>query len=216
MEIIYSDLIEVMTGLTPTGMPGLPGTFVLELPDFALSWWGSETIPPPTQAELDEFATSPQYIAAWGARRKAWATDVIDRWANDKLLEMGVFVPYLFYTLKVANIALLLLSWKTQGQPEDLDPVEFAVIHSEAQAYRDAHTGLNDTEAAMTPADLLRLQQSRRNQMQQALSPIDYVRRFTLEKVKLAPLDEALPAVLEELIASLDTRLAGVIAGLQQ
>lgn len=128
--------------------------------------------------------------------KRAWALSQVDNWAEAQLLALGVFTPYLFYILKVANIALLLLDWKTQGEPENVDPVVFAVIHSEAAAYRDAHAGRGDVFENMSPADLLRVQQERRNQMQHALVPIDYGRRLALEKIALAGSVEQIAAAL--------------------
>lgn len=155
--------------------------------------------PPPTFAELDAYAESPEYLATWGAKLKAEAEAQVNDWANQSVMTLKILEPELFYVAMVSNVAFRLLEWNSLGKPEEVDPVRFVVTHAEAQAYRET------SAPGMTPADLLRLQESRWNQMQQGFATIVYKRRLALEKTKLAPVDESLSDALAAILAELDT-----------
>lgn len=151
----------------------------------------------PTFAELNAYGASPEYLAAWGARLKAEAEAEVNKWANAMVVAMKIIEPELFYVAMVSNIAFRLLEWSTLGKPEEVDPVRFVVTHTEAQAYSET------SAPGMTPTDLLRLQESRWNQMQQGFAAIVYKRRLALEKIKLAQVDEGLEVELAAALAEL-------------
>ncbi|MBE7474347.1 MAG: hypothetical protein HS114_34890 [Anaerolineales bacterium] len=155
--------------------------------------------PQPTLAELDEYAASPEYLAARGAKLKAEAEKTVNDWANQAVMALKILEPELFYVAMVSNIAFRLLEWNTLGKPEEVDVMRFVVTHAEAQAYSET------SAPGMTPADLLRLQESRWNQMQQGFAAIVYKRRLALEKIKLAPVDENLPDAMAAILAELET-----------
>lgn len=153
--------------------------------------------PQPTLAELDEYAVSPEFLAAWGGRLKAEAERQVNDWANQAVMALKILEPELFYVAMVSNIAFRLLEWNTLGKPEVVDPVRFVVTHAEAQAYAET------SAPGMTPADLLRLQEQKWNQMQQGFAAIVYKRRLALEKIKLAQVGEGLEVELAAVLAEL-------------
>ncbi|MCL4301142.1 MAG: hypothetical protein KJ077_35750 [Anaerolineae bacterium] len=179
-------------GLTTTGEP----------PDLVtvISKW---TLPDPQPAieELDAYAASPEYRTAWGARLKAEAEAQVNQWANEIVVRLKIIEPELFYVAMVSNIAFRLLEWNSLGQPEAVDPARFIVTHSEAAAYAET------SAPGMTPAGLLRLQESRWTAMQQGFAAIVYQRRLALERIKLAPVDENLPAALAGVLTQMRTVL---------
>jgi hypothetical protein len=151
--------------------------------------------PQPSWAELE---------AAWLAwqagapdRAKAAAEAKVNAWANQMVMSLKILEPELFYVAMVSNIAFRLLEWNSLGKPEEVDPVRFIVTHAEAQAYAET------SAPGMTPADLLRLQESRWNQMQQGFAEVVYKRRLALEKIKLAQPGENLEAELAAILAEL-------------
>ncbi|MCQ3978072.1 MAG: hypothetical protein DPW09_31995 [Anaerolineae bacterium] len=146
---------------------------------------------------MDAFAASPEYLAAWGARLKAEAEKTVNDWANQAVMGLKILEPELFYVAMVSNIAFRLLEWSTLGKPEEVDPIRFVVTHAEAQAYSET------SAPGMTPADLLRLQEQKWNQMQQGFAAIVYKRRVALEKIKLAQPGEGLEAELAAALAEL-------------
>lgn len=111
---------------------------------------------------------------------------------------MKILEPELFYVAMVANVAFRLLEWNSLGKPEEVDPVRFVVTHAEVQAYSET------SAPGMTPADLLRLQESRWNRMQQGFAAIVYKLRLALERIKLASVDENLPNVLAAVLVELE------------
>lgn len=153
--------------------------------------------PQPAMEELDKYAASPEYLAAWGAKLKAEAECQVNEWANQAVMAMKILEPELFYVAMVSNVAFRLLEWNTLGKPEEVDPARFVVTHSEAQAYSET------SAPGMTPADLLRLQESRWHQMQQGFAAIVYKRRKALEKIKLAQPGQELEAELTAILAEL-------------
>jgi hypothetical protein len=153
--------------------------------------------PQPTMAELEAYAASPDYLAAWGAKLKAEAETQVNDWANQSVMALKILEPELFYVAMVSNVAFRLLEWNQLGKPEEVDPMRFVVTHSEAQAYSETSV------PGMTPADLLRLQESRWHQMQQGFAAIVYKRRKALEKIKLAQPGQELEAELTAILAEL-------------
>jgi hypothetical protein len=153
--------------------------------------------PQPTMEELHEYAISPEFLAAWGAKLKAEAERRVNDWANQSVMALKILEPELFYVAMVSNIAFRLLEWNSLGKPEEVDPIGFVVTHAEAQAYSETSV------PGMTPADLLRLQESRWHQMQQGFAAIVYKRRKALEKIKLAQPGQELEAELTAILAEL-------------
>ncbi len=195
MDILYAEVIAHRYGLTPAMLPGQAGTFVLFEP-FEITWWGSAE-PQPTQEELDAYAHSPEYLAVWGAERKRVAEAEVNAWANEQVMALKILEPELFYVAMVANVAFRLLEWNSLGKPEEVDPARFVVTHAEAQAYAES------SQPGMTPADLLRLQEVKWNQMQQGFAAVVYKRRLTLERIKLAEVGPGLEAKLAAIRADL-------------
>lgn len=159
--------------------------------------------PQPTFAELDAYAASPEYLAAWGARLKAGAEAEVNAWANRKVMAYKILEPELFYTAMVSNIAFTLLEWNNSGRPTEPDPTRFITTYAEAQAYREAHAGQGDFEETITVQQLLMLQETRWTQMQNGFAAIVFTRRLALEKIKLATVDETLPDALAAILAAL-------------
>lgn len=170
--------------------------------------------PQPTIAELDEYAASPEYLAAWGARLKAMAEMQVNAWANAKVIEFKILIDELFYVAMIANIGFLNTKWIQLGRPADLDPLAFICIHSEAQAYRDAHAGLGDFEAQMSAYQLAGVQEARWQDMQNGFAGIVYARRLALEQTKLAPISEGLESLLTDIVAGLDLALGQTMQNL--
>jgi hypothetical protein len=146
-----------------------------------------------TEAEVspDELIPTPAEVL------KAEAVAQVNTWANKRVMSLKILEPEMFYVAMVANVAFRLLEWNSLGKPEDVDPVRFIVTHAEAQAYSET------SAPGMTPADLLRLQETRWNQMQQGFAAIVYKRRLALEKIKLAEPGEGLEAELAAALAGL-------------
>lgn len=170
--------------------------------------------PQPTLAELEEYAESAEYLAAWGARLKAKAETQVNAWANQKVIEFKILVNELFYVSMIANIGFLNTKWVQLGRPAELDPLAFVCIHSEAQAYRDAHVGQADFESQMTPYQLAGVQEAKWQDMQNGFAGIVYARRLALEQIKLAPITEGLEALLADIVASLDLALGQAMQNL--
>ncbi len=168
----------------------------------------------PTMEELDEYAASPEFLAVWGAKLKAAAEAQINAWANAKVIEFKILIDELFYVAMIANIGFLNTKWIQLGRPTDLDPLAFVCIHSEAQAYRDAHVGLADFESQMTPYQLAAVQEAKWQDMQNGFAGIVYTRRLALEQIKLAPVSEGLESLLADIVAGLDLTLGQAMQNL--
>lgn len=161
--------------------------------------------PQPTLEELEAYAATPEFQETRAIPLKAAAEARVNEWANQMVMAYKILEPELFYVAMVANVAFRLLEWNNLGKPEEVDPTRFIVTHAEARAYREAHAGQGDAEETMTPADLLRLQEERWNQMQQGFAAIVEKRRLALEKIKLAQPGESLPDALVAILAGLGT-----------
>ncbi|MCL4303999.1 MAG: hypothetical protein KJ077_50410 [Anaerolineae bacterium] len=170
--------------------------------------------PQPTMEELDEYAASPEFLAAWGARLKAEAEAQTNAWANAKVIEFKILIDELFYVAMIANIGFLSQKWVRYGRPTELDPLEFVCIHSESQAYRDSHVGLNDAESQMTAYQLAGVQEAKWQDMQNGFAGIVYARRLALEQIKLAPITEGLESLLSDIVAGLDLTLGQTMQNL--
>lgn len=170
--------------------------------------------PQPTIAELDEYAASPEFLAAWGAKLKAQAEVRVNAWANQKVIDLKILIDELFYVAMIANIGFLSQKWVRLGRPTELDSLEFVCIHSESQAYRDSHVGLNDAEAQMSAYQLAGVQEARWQDMQNGFAGIVYARRLVLEQIKLAQVNEGLEALLADMVAGLDLILGQTMQSL--
>jgi hypothetical protein len=154
--------------------------------------------------EMVEEEVTPEEIPAVSTEvAKAAAEEQITRWTNQTILALKMLEPELFYVAMLSNIAFGLLDWSAQGRPDEPDPVRHVVTYAEAQAYREAHAGTGNPEEAMTAKDLLLLQETRWNEMQQGFAAIVYQRRLALEKIKLAQPGENLEAELAVILAEL-------------
>lgn len=125
--------------------------------------------------------------------KKELAESLVNTWANATVMALKIIEPELFYVAMVSNIAFRLLEWVQLGRPDEVDPGRFIVTASEAQAYAET------SQPGMTPADLLRLQESRWTAMQQGFAAIVYKRRLALERIKLAVSEEEIASALGEL-----------------
>lgn len=170
--------------------------------------------PQPTIAELEAYAASPEYLAAWSSRLKAEAEVQVNAWANQKVIEFKILIDELFYVAMIANIGFLSQKWVRLGRPAELDPLEFVCIHAEAQAYRDSHAGRGDAESQITPYQLAGVQEQRWQEMQNGFAGIVYARRLALEQIKLAPVSEGLESLLADIIAGLDLALGQTMQNL--
>ncbi|MBE7553773.1 MAG: hypothetical protein HS126_22130 [Anaerolineales bacterium] len=79
--------------------------------------------PQPTIAELEAYAASPEYLAAWSSRLKAEAEVQVNAWANQKVIEFKILIDELFYVAMIANIGFLSQKWVRLGRPAELDPL---------------------------------------------------------------------------------------------
>lgn len=170
--------------------------------------------PQPTIEELDAYVAGPEYLAEWGARLKTTAEAQVNAWANAKVIEFKILVDELFYVAMVANIGFLNTKWIQLGRPQTLDPLAFVCIHSEAQAYRDAHVGLSDFESQMSAYQLAGVQETKWQEMQNGFAGIVYARRLALERIKLAPVTADLEALLANIVADLDLMLGQAMQNL--
>jgi hypothetical protein len=186
-----------------SGVPIVPVITLWQLPD-----------PQPTIAELDEYAASASYLASWGTKVKAGAEVQINAWANAKVIEFKILIDELFYVAMIANIGFLNTKWIQLGRPTNLDPLAFVCIHSEAQAYRDAHVGQADFESQISAYQLAGVQEAKWQDMQNGFAGIVYARRLALEQIKLAQISEGLEALLADIVAGLDITLGQTMQNL--
>jgi hypothetical protein len=200
------------TILDMTGLPLVALAYDAEGQLFVERW--DIPYPQPTIAELDAYAASPEYLAAWGAKLKVEAEAQVNTWANQKVIEFKILIDELFYVAMIANIGFLSTKWGRLGRPTELDPLEFVCIHSEAQAYRDSHVGLGDAESQMSAYALAGVQEAKWQDMQNGFAGIVYARRLALEQIKLAPVGEGLEALLADMVAGLDLTLGQTMQNL--
>lgn len=170
--------------------------------------------PKPTVEELVEYAASPEYLAVVAGRLKTAAEAQVNAWANAKVIEFKILIDELFYVAMIANIGFLNTKWIQLGRPADLDPLAFVCIHSEAQAYRDAHIGLADFESQISAYQLAGVQEAKWQDMQNGFAGIVYARRLALEQIKLAQINEGLETLLADIVAGLDLTLGQTMQNL--